>query len=76
MLGFGRSVREAFELGRAALLLEGVPEETTPELLVRKGVDASGLVLIAPPVAAMPGIAEIGPIASAERAGVRRGLHW
>jgi len=47
-LGFGRSVREAFELGRAALLLEGIPEEQTPELLTRCGVDAGGLVLVAP----------------------------
>ncbi len=61
-LGFGRSVQEAFELGRAALLLEGIPEETTPELLVRKGVDASGLVLVAPSITATK--------PPAERAGV------
>lgn len=54
-LGFGRSVQEAFELGRAALLLEGIPEDQTPELLTRPGVDAAGLVLIPPPVAARPG---------------------
>src|SRR3954452_14667286 len=54
-LGFGRSLKEAFELGRAALLLEGIPEEKTPELLTREGVDAAGLVLIAPPAAARPG---------------------
>jgi hypothetical protein len=52
-IGFGRSVKEAFELGKAALLLEGIPEQKTPELLTRKGVDAAGLTLIAPPVAAM-----------------------
>lgn len=45
-LSFGRSVREAFELGRSSLLLEGVPEDTTPELSVRDGVDVSQLVLI------------------------------
>jgi len=54
-LGFGRSVREAFELGRAALLLEGIPEDQTPELVTRPGVDATGLRLIAPPAAAGPG---------------------
>ena len=32
--------------GQAALLLEGIPEEQTPELLTREGVDAAGLVLI------------------------------
>ena len=45
-LGFGRSVKEAFELGKTALLLEGIPEEKTPELLTREGVDPSKLVLI------------------------------
>src|SRR4051812_43215152 len=38
-LGFGRSVKEAFELGNAALLLEGIPEDLTPELLTRPGVE-------------------------------------
>jgi hypothetical protein len=52
-IGFGRSVKEAFELGKAALLLEGIPEAKTPELLTRQGVDAAALVLIAPPVTAM-----------------------
>jgi hypothetical protein len=70
-LGFGRSVKEAFELGRAALLLEGIPEETTPELLVRTDVDASGLVLMAPPtVPAMLGAAEPRTKPPVERAGV------
>lgn len=40
-LGFGKSVKEAFEQGKVALLLEGIPEETTPELLVKTGVDPS-----------------------------------
>src|SRR3954447_17829712 len=50
-VGFGRSVEEAFELGKAALLLEGIPEDQTPELLTHQGVDAAGLRLIAPPAA-------------------------
>ena len=45
-IGFGRSVKEAFEAGKAALMLEGIPEERTPELLVRKGVDPSTIFLI------------------------------
>jgi len=45
-LGFGRSVLAAFEQGRAALLLEGIPEENTPELLVRKDVDAGQIFLV------------------------------
>ena len=47
-LGFGRSVNEAFELGRNALLLEGIPEDKTPELLHRAGVDVATLCLIGP----------------------------
>jgi hypothetical protein len=36
-LGFNRTVGEAFEQAKTALLLEGIPEENTPELLVRPG---------------------------------------
>ena len=49
-LGFGRSVKDAFDQGCTALLLEGIPEENTPELLVKKGVDASSVFLIGPAV--------------------------
>ncbi|RLI49373.1 MAG: hypothetical protein DRP09_20700 [Candidatus Thorarchaeota archaeon] len=45
-LGFGRSVKEAFEQGRVALMLEGIPEENTPELLCRSNVDPSRIFLI------------------------------
>lgn len=52
-LGFGRSVGEAFELGRGALLLAGIHEERTPRLLTRGGVDAGAVhVLQAAPRAA------------------------
>lgn len=44
-LGFGRSVKEAFEQGRAALMLEDIPEENIPELLVKEGVDPAGIFL-------------------------------
>jgi hypothetical protein len=57
-VGFGRSVQEAFELGKAALLLEGIPEDQTPELLTRLGVDVAELRLIAPPA---EGTAAQGP---------------
>jgi CHAT domain len=69
-LGFGRSVKEAFELGRAALLLEGIPEDKTPELLTRKGVDAAGLVLIPPPVVPMPGAEKPTAKGTGDRLGV------
>lgn len=45
-IGFGRSVTEAFEQGRTALLLEGLPEENNPELLVKDGVEPSRIVLL------------------------------
>ena len=53
-LAFGRSVQKAFEQGVARLGAEGIAEVDTPELLVRAGVDASGIVLVgsAPRIAA------------------------
>jgi len=61
-IGFGRSVKEAFELGRAALLLEGIPEDQTPELLTRPGIDPSRLFLIPSPVV---------PVSSPEETGAK-----
>lgn len=40
-LGFGRSIQEAFEQGKVALLLEGIPEHNTPELLCKPNIDPS-----------------------------------
>ncbi|TXL81991.1 CHAT domain-containing protein [Vineibacter terrae] len=45
-IGFGRSVQEAFDQGIAALMLEDIPEDTTPELLVKDGVDANAIYLV------------------------------
>ena len=45
-IGFGRSVKVAFESGKTALMLAGIPEEKTPELLCRTGVDPAALVLV------------------------------
>lgn len=45
-IGFGRSVKEAFEQSKVSLLLEGIPEENTPELLLRRGVDPASVYLI------------------------------
>ena len=47
-LGFGASVREAFDEGCVALMLRGIPEEKTPELLVKHGVDAGRVFLAGP----------------------------
>lgn len=45
-LGFGRSIKEAFEQGVTALLLQGIPENDTPQLLVRPGVNPSSIILV------------------------------
>jgi hypothetical protein len=54
-IGFGRSIKVAFESGKAALLLDGIPEENTPVLLFRAGVDPDKVVLVQQqPAAANP----------------------
>jgi CHAT domain-containing protein len=45
-VGYGHSVNDAFEQGKVALMLQGIPEETTPTLLVREGIDADALFLV------------------------------
>jgi len=45
-LGFGRSIQESFNQGKTALLLAGIPEENTPELLMKPGVDPNKIILI------------------------------
>lgn len=47
-LSFGRSVQSAFAQGRAALLLEGIREEDTPELITRPTVSSDSMVLVNP----------------------------
>ena len=47
-IGFGRSIKQAFDQGIVALLLEGIPEENKPELLTRNGVDPEKIVLVPP----------------------------
>lgn len=47
-IGFGRSVREAFDQGVTGLLLEGLREESTPQLVARSGVDPADVFLVAP----------------------------
>lgn len=46
-IGFGRSVKEAFELGLSSLKLEGIQEDETPQLLSRAGVNTTRLCLLA-----------------------------
>jgi hypothetical protein len=45
-IGFGRSIQEAFEQAKTALLLEGIPEENTPVLLAKPGIDPTKIRLL------------------------------
>jgi CHAT domain len=44
-LGFGKSVDTAFRLGKNELKLARIPEDQTPQLKVKPGVDAAKLVI-------------------------------
>ncbi|REJ34367.1 MAG: hypothetical protein DIU82_09120 [Bacillota bacterium] len=48
-LSFGLSLSQAFEQAKAALMLEGIPEEDVPALFVAAGLNVDDLVLVAPP---------------------------
>lgn len=45
-IAFGRSVHDAFQQGKAAVMLEGIPEQDTPVLLARRGVDPRTIFLV------------------------------
>ncbi len=47
-IGFGKNIKTAFDQAKAALMLEGIPEETTPELYVRDSLKAEDIVLVKP----------------------------
>lgn len=45
-LGYGRSVKQAFEQGKVALILEGISEGDVPVLIARKGIDPADVLLV------------------------------
>lgn len=47
-IGFGRSVKQAFDQAKAALMLEGISEEKTPELFARDSVEPDEVILVRP----------------------------
>lgn len=47
-IGFGRNIKTAFDQAKAALMLEGIPEETTPELFLRDSLNAEDIILVKP----------------------------
>jgi CheY-like chemotaxis protein len=44
-LGFGRSVEDAFDLALVQLELLSIPENTTPKLIVKEGIDPSKIII-------------------------------
>jgi hypothetical protein len=49
-IGFGHSLSIAFAQARAALLLEGIKEEDTPELFIKDGLNANEIFIVRPNV--------------------------
>lgn len=47
-IGFGHSVKTAFEQAKSALMLEGIPEESVPELYTKEGLDSEEIILVKP----------------------------
>lgn len=45
-IGFGRSIQESFEQGKVALLMEGIPEDNTPKLWTKPGIDPSQVFIL------------------------------
>jgi myosin heavy subunit len=47
-IGFGRSIKQAFDQGIAALLLKGIPEADIPTLFMREDIEAEEIILVRP----------------------------
>jgi hypothetical protein len=45
-LGFGESIKSAFDQGVTSLLLEGIQESTIPELLARSDIKPDSIILV------------------------------
>ena len=48
-IGFGHSLDTAFRQAKAALMLEGIPEEDTPILSLSEGIESTSVFLVASP---------------------------
>jgi hypothetical protein len=53
-IAYGRSVRTAFDLGVNSLQVHGIPENETPQLIVREGADAGTLLTASRSHAGLP----------------------
>ncbi|WP_231427690.1 CHAT domain-containing protein [Pedobacter sp. Leaf250] len=47
-IGYGNSVKKSFEQARASLMLEGIPEENTPKLYIKNGLNAENIFIVKP----------------------------
>lgn len=47
-IGYGKSIKTAFDQARAGLMLEGINEEDIPELYVKPGLSANDIYLVRP----------------------------
>lgn len=47
-IGFGLSLEKAYAQAKAALMLEGILEENTPELYVKDGLSANDIIIVRP----------------------------
>lgn len=47
-IGFGKNLMSSFNQAKAALMLEGITEDKTPELFVRDGLQAENIILVQP----------------------------
>lgn len=47
-IGFGQSVYKAFQQAKSALMLEGIPEENTPELYIKDDIEIKEMILVKP----------------------------
>lgn len=47
-IGFGLSVAKAFQQAKALLMMEGIPEENTPQLFIKEGLNADEIILVKP----------------------------
>lgn len=45
-VGFGLSLEKSFNQAKAALMLEGIPEEDTPQLFVKEGLDPKEVFIV------------------------------
>ena len=47
-IGFGKNLMSSFNQAKAALMLEGITEDRTPELFIRDGLQAENIILVQP----------------------------